>query len=72
MFSYAQSNIAGEYRTNFPSYGMFGKNLKLNCDSTAILNFAGDLMNDNSNAKWTLKNGVLILQFDTLNSPKQR
>ena len=63
-------NITGEYTTNFATYGMFGKTLKLNCDSTAILNFAGDLMNDNSSGKWIIRDNILEVSLDT--SFKQR
>jgi hypothetical protein len=62
---FGQKNYCGEYVTNFPTYGMFGKTLKLNCDSTAILNFRGDLMNDNSYGYWTIQNKILIIIFDT-------
>lgn len=69
----AQKNMAGEYETNFPSYGMFSKTLRLNCDGTAVLNFRGDLMNDNSNGSWIVKNDTLILNFDAAaSSTKQR
>ena len=62
---YGQKNYSGEYRTNFPTYGMFGQTLKLNCDSTVILNFQGDLMNDNSYGHWTVQNKILTIFFDT-------
>jgi hypothetical protein len=67
-----RKNIVGEYATNFPTYGMFGKTLKLKCDSTAVLNFAGDLMNDNSLGKWSVKDDTLEVWLDTLSAAKQR
>jgi hypothetical protein len=51
---------------------MFGQILTINCDSTVILNFAGDLMNDNSYGKWTTFNDTLIITFDTINHPNCR
>ena len=62
---YGQKNYSGEYVTNFPTYGMFGQILKLSCDSTAILNFQGDLMNDNSYGYWTVHNKRLTIFFET-------
>jgi hypothetical protein len=62
---FGQKNYCGEYVTNFPSYGMFGQTLKLNCDSTAVFNFRGDLMNDNSYGRWTIMQNTLTVFFDT-------
>ena len=62
---FGQKNYCGEYVTNFPSYGMFGQTLKLNCDSTAVFNFRGDLMNDNSYGRWTIMQNTLTIFFDT-------
>ena len=62
---FGQKNYCGEYVTNFPTYGMFGQTLKLNCDSTAIFNFRGDLLNDNSFGRWTIQNKTLTIIFDT-------
>lgn len=51
---------------------MFNKTLTLNCDSTVILNFAGDLINDNSYGKWITNGETLIIAFDTINHPNSR
>jgi len=67
-----QKNLSGTYQTNFPTYGMFGQTLKLNCDSTAILNFRGDLLNDTSFGKWSSNAKNLILTFDSTLYPHQR
>ena len=64
--------VPGEYRTNFPLYGMFGKRLTLNCDGSMVLRFSGDLMNDNSYGKWTTNKDTLFLVFDTINYPDSR
>jgi len=64
--------IPGEYHTNFPTYGMFGKTLTLDCDSSAIMNFQGDLMNDNSYGQWKTIEDTLVITFDTLNYPTSR
>jgi hypothetical protein len=64
--------ITGEYRTNFATYGMFGKTLTLNCDSSVIMNYAGDLINDNSYGNWEINEDTLILRFDTINYPNSR
>lgn len=64
--------ITGKYQTNFGTYGMFGKTLTISCDSTFVLNFRGDLMNDNSLGKWKINGDTLILTYDTINYPKSR
>jgi hypothetical protein len=69
---FGQKNLAGIYSTNFPTYGMFGKIITLNCDSSTTLNFRGDLMNDTSHGVWTLKRKILTINFDTLAYPSQR
>ena len=51
---------------------MFSKVLTINCDSTFVFNFRGDLMNDNSYGKWLVNGDTLILKFDTINYPKSR
>jgi hypothetical protein len=70
--SCSTKKVAGKYQTNFAAYGMFQKILTINCDSTFVLNFNGDLMNDNSYGKWNIKNDSLILNFDSINYPKSR
>jgi hypothetical protein len=69
---FGQKNIAGIYSTNFPTYGMFGKTLTLNCDSSTIINFKGDLMNDTSKGVWTLRGKLLTVIFDSIAHPSQR
>jgi len=51
---------------------MFGKTLRLNRDSTVIMNFAGDLMNDNSYGNWRINNDTLFIAFDTIKYPNSR
>jgi hypothetical protein len=67
-----QTKLPGVYQTNFPAYGMFGETLTLNCDGTVILNFRGDLMNDNSFGTWITDGKMLILTFDSTLHPNQR
>jgi hypothetical protein len=67
-----QKPLNGIYRTNFPTYGMFGQTLTLKCDSSLVLNFIGDLMNDNSFGKWTRNKKILTLTFDSISYPNQR
>lgn len=62
----------GTYRTNVSTYGMFGKKLTLNCDSTVVLNFSGDLLNDNSYGNWFANSDTLKIKFDTINYPNSR
>lgn len=70
--SCSKTIIPGRYCTNFATYGMFGKTLKLNRDSTVIINFAGDLMNDNSYGNWKINNDTLLITFDTIKYPNSR
>jgi len=69
---FGQKNLSGTYQTNFPTYGMFGQTLTLSCDSTAILTFRGDLLNDKSFGKWSANAETLILTFDSTLHPHQR
>ena len=70
--SCSKTIIPGRYCTNFATYGMFGKTLKLNRDSSAIMNFAGDLMNDNSYGNWKIKDDTVLITFDTIKYPNSR
>ena len=72
IFALGQKKLSGIYQTNFPTYGMFGKTLTLNCDSSVVLNFRGDLMNDNSFGNWSTDRKVLTLTFDSTLHPTQR
>jgi hypothetical protein len=67
-----QKKLYGTYQTNFSSYGMFGQTLTINCDNSVILNFRGDLMNDNSIGNWMAKRKLLTLTFDSTLYPYQR
>lgn len=64
--------IPGTYTTNFNTYGRFSKTLTLNCDSSVIMNFQGDMMNDNSYGNWRTSNDTLFISFDTTNYPDGR
>ncbi len=70
--AFGQKSLAGEYKTNFSTYGMFEKTLILNCDSTIALNFRGDMMNDNSYGRWDANGKILVLIFDTIKSVNSR
>ena len=72
FISCSKKIVPGKYRTNFPSYGMFGKRLTLNCDGSMVLRFSGDLMDDSSYGKWTTNKDTLFLVFDTINYPDSR
>lgn len=58
--------ITGKYRTNFSIYGMFSETLTLDCERNVIMNFCGDLQNNNSFGTWKKEKDTLILYFDTL------
>ena len=60
------------YGTNFNTYGRFAKTLTLNCDSSAVMNFQGDMMNDNSFGYWRSSNDTLFVSFDTITYPDAR
>lgn len=51
---------------------MFGQTLTLNCDGNALMNFRGDLMNDNSYGKWKVLGDILEIRFDSITDIKQR
>jgi hypothetical protein len=70
--SCSSNKIVGTYKSNFASYGRFLKTLNLNCDSTFVMNFYGDFMNDNSYGKWTISGDTLIMTYDTINYTKSR
>ena len=61
--------VPGIYGTNYASYGMVGKTLTLNCDSSMILRFSGDFVNDYYYGKWTTSKDTLFFVFDTINNP---
>lgn len=64
--------ITGKYRTNFNTYGMFSKTLTLDCEGNAIMNFSGDLQNNNSYGVWKMNKDTLILYFDTIVNEKNK
>ena len=64
--------VVGKYQTNFATYGRFAKTMTINCDSTFVLNFSGDFMNDNSYGKWEISGDTLIMNYDSINYPKSR
>jgi len=72
LFVLGQNKLSGVYQTNFATYGMFGRTLTLNCDSSAVINFRGDLLNDNSFGNWTTDRKILTLTFDSTLHPQQR
>ena len=42
----------------------FGRTLTLNCDSTVIATFQGDMMNEKVKGRWTMKGDTLIVNID--------
>jgi hypothetical protein len=64
--------IAGKYRTNFNTYGMFSKTLILECNGNAILNFQGDMQNNNSIGIWKTEKDTLKIYFDSLKNVKNK
>ena len=45
---------------------MFSKTLTLDCNGNAILNFRGDLQNNNSFGNWKTDKDTLIILFDSI------
>ncbi|RZJ59079.1 MAG: hypothetical protein EOO45_26025 [Flavobacterium sp.] len=62
----------GIYGTRYSSYGMFSSSIELKIDSTFIKHFRGDMMNDYSYGKWSVKYDTLLLSFDTIAHPNSR
>ena len=62
----------GLYVNNFNTYGMFSNSLELNCDSSFVKRFQGDMMDDKSYGSWCVSGDTLILQYDTINHPGSR
>jgi hypothetical protein len=72
FISCSKKIVAGKYRTNFNSYGMFSKTLTLECNGNAVLNFQGDMQNNNSFGTWKTENDTLIIFFDSIkNQPNK-
>jgi hypothetical protein len=66
LISCSKKIVPGKYRTNFNSYGMFTKTLTLECNGNAILNFQGDMQNNNSFGSWKTEKDTLIICFDSI------
>jgi hypothetical protein len=66
LISCSKKIVAGKYRTNFNSYGMFSKTLTLECNGNAVLNFQGDMQNNNSFGIWKTEKDTLIIFFDSI------
>ena len=65
---HGQRKLQGIYQSNFAINGFFIEMLTLNCDSTFILNFKGDLQNRNTYGKWHIINKKLFLINDSIKS----
>lgn len=72
LFSCSEKIIVGKYRTNFNSYGMFSKTLTIACDGNAILNFQGDMQNNNSFGTWKTEKDTLIIFFDSIKNQNNK
>ena len=72
LISCSNKIVAGKYRTNFNSYGMFSKTLTLECDGNAVLNFQGDMQNNNSFGTWKTENDTLIIFFDSIKNQQNK
>ena len=72
LISCSKKVVIGKYRTNFNSYGMFSKTLTLNCSGNAILNFQGDMQNNNSLGIWKTEKDTLIIFFDSLKNQNNK
>ena len=66
LVSCSKKIVAGKYRTNFNSYGMFSETLTLECNGNAVLNFQGDMQNNNSFGTWKTEKDTLIIFFDSI------
>lgn len=72
LLSCSEKIVIGKYRTNFNSYAMFSKTLTLACDGSVILNFQGDMQNNNSFGTWKTEKDTLILYFDSIKNKKNK
>lgn len=66
--AFGQGKIEGIYRSNFATNGFLIETLSLNCDSSFVLNFKGDLINRSTYGKWYVNNKRLILVNDSIQS----
>ncbi|WP_159085963.1 hypothetical protein [Flavobacterium faecale] len=51
---------------------MFRKTLTVNCNGNAILNFQGDMQNNNSLGIWKTEKDTLIIFFDSLKNQNNK
>ncbi|MBU2062341.1 MAG: hypothetical protein KKH44_10895, partial [Bacteroidetes bacterium] len=51
---------------------MFSKTLTLSCNGNAILNFQGDMQNNNSLGIWKTEIDTLIIIFDSLKNKNNK
>ncbi|MCW1148176.1 hypothetical protein [Flavobacterium lacisediminis] len=72
LISCSKKVVTGKYRTNFNSYGMFSKTLTLECNGNAILNFQGDMQNNNSFGTWKTEKDTLIIFFDSIKNQNNK
>ena len=72
LISCSNKVVTGKYRTNFNSYGMFSKTLTLDCNGNAILNFQGDMQNNNSFGIWKIEKDTLIIFFDSIKNQNNK
>ena len=72
LTSFSEKIIYGKYQTNFNSYGMYGKTLTLDCGGNAVMNFSGDLQNNNSFGTWKTEKDTLIIFFDSIKNPANK
>ena len=66
LISCSEKIVSGKYQTNFNIYGMFSRTLTLECNGNAILNFRGDLQNNNSFGNWKTDKDTLVIFFDSV------
>lgn len=72
LISCSEKIIVGKYRTNFNSYGMFSKTLTLNCNGNAIMNFQGEMQNNDSFGTWKTESDTLIIFFDSIKNQSNK
>jgi len=51
---------------------MFSKTLTIECNGNAILNFQGDMQNNNSFGTWKIEEDTLIIFFDSLKNQSNK
>ena len=61
------NHIPGTYVRRIQKHSdvqQFGRTLTLNCDSTAIATFQGDMINEKVNGHWRLKRDTVVVTID--------